>query len=683
MFSIPRVLALLAIAATAVAAPVVLHRVDIVTADGHEAVTYSAHQKEYYLTSEEKQWIRPGFDLVLESFEIPADLRPVAVVRFVDDGDQPLDRAGVLTPGAISASFIFAWFDGETGRYTSYTTRTQTSPITGVSEVQASADSGGTWTDLEVGRASYRFRTAVPADFDQTRTHTVAIYATRNTADILGKSYYDNELYDFRPDGGAVTEQWDTIATATCNSCHDPLALHGGSRREMKLCVTCHSPQSVDPDTGNSVDMAEMTHKIHMGANLPSVQSGTPYVIIGNRQSVHDYSEVLLPQDVRNCATCHTPEASQGDIWYSRPTRLGCGACHDDIDWDTGANHPAGPQADDSACAFCHRPQGDREFDASVIGAHTIPTKSAQLDGLNMEILDVTGAAPGGTPTVTFRLTNGDGSFVDPSTLNSLNILVGGPTTDYAEYFRQNALAATVSGDTASITFANPLPDDAVGTWTFSADAYRNVTIDNGTPEGISVREAAMNPIFHAAVTDTSPVERRLVVEDDKCNVCHDQLALHGGQRYKVEECLVCHNPNEDDSAVRPAEEMPAESIHFKWLIHRIHTGLELTNDFTVYGFRGSVYNYNHIGYPGDRRNCEGCHSEGTYNVPLPEGALETPTLRDWYSPMQPAAAACLSCHSTVDAAAHAWVNTAPFGESCAACHGDDREFSVERVHAR
>ena len=54
MFSIPRVLALLAIAATAVAAPVVFHRVDVVT-DGPAAATYSSHQKEYYLTSEEKQ----------------------------------------------------------------------------------------------------------------------------------------------------------------------------------------------------------------------------------------------------------------------------------------------------------------------------------------------------------------------------------------------------------------------------------------------------------------------------------------------------------------------------------------------------------------------------------------------------------------------------------------------------
>lgn len=677
MFSIPRVLALLAIAATAIAAPVVLHRT-VVTTDGSETATYSSHQKEHYLTSEEKQWIRPGFNLTLESFEIPADGRPVAVVRFVDDGDQPLDRLGVLTPGAISASFVFAWYDGETGRYTAYTTRTQTSPITGVSAVQASADSGGAWTDLEVGRASYRFRTELPGGFDRTRTHTVAIYASRNLTALLGKSYYDNELYDFRPDGGTVTEQWDSMATATCNSCHDPLALHGGSRREIKLCVTCHSPQTVDPDTGNTVDMAVMTHKIHMGADLPSVQAGTPYQIIGYQQSVHDYSEVLFPQDVRNCANCHTPDATHGDLWYSNPTRAGCGACHDDVDWDTGANHAAGPQASDDFCAYCHQPEGDREFDTSVKGAHTIPTKSAQLAGLNMEILEVTDTDPGGIPTVTFRLTNDDGSPVPLTGIARLRMIMGGPTVDYSWYVREEALAgASDNGDIATYTFQEAIPTDAVGTWTFSADVSRTVTIDDGTAQGRTVSEAAFNPIFHVMVTDQELVVRREVVTTDNCNRCHDVLARHGARRLNVQECLICHNPMLTDEEEREPGD-PAESGHMKWMIHRIHTGAELVNGYEFWG-----EDYSGVGYPGDRRNCEGCHSEGTYGVPLPEGTLETPTLRDWYSPMQPAAAACLSCHSTVDAAAHAWVNTAPFGESCAACHGDDREFSVERVHAR
>jgi hypothetical protein len=33
-----------------------------------------------------------------------------------------------------------------------------------------------------------------------------------------------------------------------------------------------------------------MVHKIHAGPNLPSVKAGKPYVIIGNQQSVNDYS---------------------------------------------------------------------------------------------------------------------------------------------------------------------------------------------------------------------------------------------------------------------------------------------------------------------------------------------------------------------------------------------------------
>ena len=117
-------------------------------------------------------------------------------------------------------------------------------------------------------------------------------------------------------------------------------------------------------------------------------------------------------------------------------------------------------------------------------------------------------------------------------------------------------------------------------------------------------------------------------------------------------------------------------------MIHRIHTGAELDVDYTVYGYRGSVNNYNHVEFPGDRRTCTMCHLEDTYNVPLPEGAMEVTTERSYYSPTQPAAAACLACHSTVDAAAHAYTQTAPFGESCGSCHGEDREFSVESAHA-
>ena len=41
-------------------------------------------------------------------------------------------------------------------------------------------------------------------------------------------------------------------------------------------------------------------------------------------------------------------------------------------------------------------------------------------------------------------------------------------------------------------------------------------------------------------------------------------------------------------------------------MIHRIHTGEELTQDYTIYGYGGTPYNFNEVLYPGDRRNCAG-----------------------------------------------------------------------------
>jgi OmcA/MtrC family decaheme c-type cytochrome len=653
---------------------------------------YPVSTLEHYLTQEVFDYIRPGFNIRINSVTIPADLRPVVDLSFADDLHQPLDRIGEVTPGSLSISFILAWWDPVARHYTAYTTRTVTSPITGDSAVQAGTDSGGTFTDLELGHATYRFRTALPANFDRTKTHTLAIYATRATNAIVGKNYYENVEYDFRPDAAPVTETWAAVTNIeqSCNKCHNPLAAHGGSRQDVKLCVTCHQPQTTDPDTGNTVDFKVMVHKIHRGANLPSVEAGHPYQIIGFNQTVVDFSTVEFPQDIRNCTTCHQATAPEGHIWYTRPNRAACGSCHDDVNFATGEGHPAGAYADDSACASCHVPQGDREFDASIKGAHTVPLKSAQLKGLIATIVSVDGAAPGQKPTVTFKLTENDGTVLNPQPFGSnLNLLMGGPTKDYAiNPIRERADGASFNGTLATYTFLRMIPADAVGTWAFSIEARRTVTLNPGTTSQMNVTEGAFNPVSYAAVTDSQPVPRRAVVDMAKCNTCHDQLALHGGQRLNVEECVMCHNANASDAARRPSDKLPVESIHFKRMIHRIHSGENLTQDFTVYGFftppnPPNPVNFNEVLFPGDRRDCQTCHIANTYQPPMPDDALPTETLRDYYSPQQPVAAACLGCHDTRSAAAHAFVNTAPFGEACASCHGTNAEFAVDKVHAR
>jgi OmcA/MtrC family decaheme c-type cytochrome len=295
----------------------------------------------------------------------------------------------------------------------------------------------------------------------------------------------------------------------------------------------------------------------------------------------------------------------------------------------------------------------------------------------------VTGAAPGAKVTVLFKVTNSDGSAVTPSSLATLSILLGGPTSDYTTTIRESATKATASGDAWTYTFKAALPADAAGSWTASADVYRNVTIDNHTDTGLSVRECALNPIYTFAVTDAQPKVRRTSVNLANCNTCHDVLALHGGQRLNTQECVICHNPVADDSGSRlPAGATP-ESISLQRMIHRIHTGENLEQTYTIWGHGNSQNNYNEVRYPGDRRDCMACHVTGAYIVPLPDGVIPTITKLDYYTPMQPTAAACLGCHDSKAAAAHAYLNTATFGEACEVCHSNDAEFGVDKVHAR
>lgn len=651
---------------------------------------------EFYLTDDGVAYIRPGLKIKINSVTIGADRKITVDLNVTDQMDQGLDRLGKTTPGTVSISWLLAWWNPETRLYTSYINRTVNAaagtPGAGTSAVQATGESNGTWTDLGDGHYTYKFSNAFPTGYDTTKTTTIGIYASRvltEANNFINKTYYFNLEHDFRPDGAAVTDKWDKIRDAvSCHNCHDPVTFgfHGGSRRDVKLCVMCHNPGTTDPDTGNSVDMAYMTHKIHAGEHLAN-----GYQVIGFGGAVHDYSHIVMPQDLRNCDNCHVgtgaanTQPTQKHVYYSFPSRRACGTCHDSINWATGENHAGGPATDDSACATCHIPDSGAEFDASILAAHTIPVFSDQLAGLRAEIVGVSNVAAGQRPTIQIKVTNKAGAAVDATKLSTFSPIHAGPTSSYRTYFRESGKTSgtyNASTGVTTYTFVAPIPADATGTWAFSADVYQTTTLKraDGKADITGVRDAASNPIRYAAVTgEVTP--RRSSVDIALCNKCHDKLALHGGQRILTQECVMCHNPLKGDAAVRIAGTGAEESVSMQRLIHRIHRGHALTQDFTVYGNQSSVHNYNHVGYPGDLRNCKACHVSNSEQLPAPGDAVIT--LRDYFSPQFPGTAACLACHDTRDAAAHAFLNTAVFGEACAACHGPNSEWSVDKVHAR
>jgi OmcA/MtrC family decaheme c-type cytochrome len=103
---------------------------------------------------------------------------------------------------------------------------------------------------------------------------------------------------------------------------------------------------------------------------------------------------------------------------------------------------------------------------------------------------------------------------------------------------------------------------------------------------------------------------RRTLVEDARCNKCHQELgafteeSFHGGQRNDGSTCNWCHRPNQTSSG------WAADSTSY---IHSIHAGNKRTQPFTWHSAAVGE-SFADIKFPGVLRNCEGCHIRGAYD---------------------------------------------------------------------
>jgi OmcA/MtrC family decaheme c-type cytochrome len=622
---------------------------------------------------------KTGVVVKIQSAAITKDGTITVRATIVDSDGFPLDRLGVATKGPVSMSFIAAYIPAGQTQYVSYTTSVAKATLnSNPSQIQAANDSGGASTTNAIGDYTYTFKTKAPVTFDPTATHAIGVSAQRDLSEfgIFDEwSETSNDVFTFVPNGSAVAVTRSVVTTDACNQCHDPLIGHGGSRLKVELCILCHTPQTINPDTGLTQDMKVLIHKIHMGSSLPSVKAGTPYRI-WHRGQWSDFSTVVFPQDIRNCTTCHAKDATQADNWKTKPSALVCGSCHDDVNFATGLNHVNLP-VDDNQCQNCHWSQAVMDFDASIPGAHLIPENSASLPGLVTKILKVDGATPGAAPTVTFSVMDKSNNPIDISKITSIRVVLSGPNTDY----QTGAGGIRVSEDPSktpgangvyAYTMTNKIPAAAKGSYTVSIEARNNVTLLPGTVIATTANDAAKPVEFYFTVDKSAVAARRQVVDTAKCAACHVNLGfVHGGTRAAVQECVICHNPTLVDGTSN-------QSVNVAWQIHSIHRGENLANPY-VLGSR----NYQDLRFPGDLRDCTACHFSGTYLVEK-VGAKALVASPGGFTPTTPPiSAACQGCHDDMATASHALANTTVIGESCVACHSASEEFSVDRVHQR
>ena len=582
-------------------------------------------------------------------------------------------------------------------------------------------------TDLDQGILDQADTEGLDLSYEPDRTHRVAIQFD----DAPGKA---NPNYDWVPATGSTTGifSMDIAATDNCNRCHDPLAIHGGGRIEVKYCVTCHNAGSTDANSTNTVDMKVMIHKIHAGANLPSVQDGGEYAIWGFRDSKHDYSNLHYPQDIRNCVNCHVGTGtvgdredlvltSQGDNWSEVASAAACGSCHDD---QLGPDDHIGSKEDDSGCASCHS-EGGRA--GSIADSHRILTAEAG-ERFAAEILMITNTAPGEFPQVQYKIvdpTNDDTPYDlqnDPvwtatdSGASRLAIDLAWDTVDYtntgngqdeASAVSLDALQGTPNGD-GSYTVESELaiPDGSLhpgiaATGSGVATVEGHPAVNFGSEEEPDVQRISFtntHEFFSIDEADGQPNDRRDVADLEGCLTCHSQLSLHGNNRTDdLQVCVACHNPRNTDRQVRevaaspPTDGKDEESIDFKTMVHGIHAAGMRENALQVVGFRGFttyVYDEEAVHYPGNLANCTTCHTEEGFQLPLAPGVLGTTvdTGEDHTSPVDdlvttPITAVCSSCHDGGESASHMTSNGGNFSttqaaidsgevfEDCNSCH--------------
>jgi len=521
-------------------------------------------------------------------------------------------------------------------------------------------------------------------------------------------------VYDFVPAGGAVTTTRDIVATAKCNECHRELTMHGTQRVDTRLCVTCHNPGSWIAGTPNTpLDFKVLSHKIHSGANLPSVRAGST-----NKIGSRDFTRTTFAQDVRDCTSCHdgTPGAAnataQGDNWKMQPSMEACGACHDDVYFGASPDstkpyqtraHQGGIMTDSSTCALCHA-AGRYTDNKDIVVAHNFPARfRAATAKFQYNIVSVAPTTAGSFPVVTFSVTdptNADKPYDIKSAAafttgahSALTVRLAWNTTEFGNdgsgvafgqpvsinLLNNPAVAVGSAAGTYTVTSTVAIPATQTGTLRALMEGH---PVGDVTAAGKFDDRLPVKSVFKDFAITGTLTARRVVVDIAKCNLCHRVVSMPGNDRSdEPGVCGVCHNPNATDASRRPRNAAGVltggtdgkleQSIDFKIISHAVHAGQKSNGGMrekgtVVYGSDGKVHDYSNVIFPGKLNDCTNCHAGTSYQLtgvwaaPTANGILGT-TIDTGASTtssadnlrISPTAAVCSSCHDSAGAQVH------------------------------
>ncbi|OGL52335.1 MAG: hypothetical protein A3C43_03765 [Candidatus Schekmanbacteria bacterium RIFCSPHIGHO2_02_FULL_38_11] len=308
-----------------------------------------------------------------------------------------------------------------------------------------------------------------------------------------GKYYFHH--IDPRTAGSSGYPSIDSWAVRTCKSCHNTDG-YAAYTDPANPSATDGSNKIPDP-------IVKRVHGVHMGEELKNALNTDATTGI-----FKNYTSVVFPANVKNCTMCHVD-----DKWKTTPSRLACGACHDNIWFGDPAALPSGQEAhpglqqdSDTGCSTCHPADGSwtkGSAPAPISTVHKVDspaykyTVEISLSAPANETHYVAGEAPQVTITIKDATT---GATIDPNTLTETafsraSLYVSGPREN-----TKPVLTTSAKGLGAVRALATNSKD---GPWDLSGDPTFIIGID-GTSR--TVTAAASNFANPAAATQAEVI---------------------------------------------------------------------------------------------------------------------------------------------------------------------------------
>lgn len=304
---------------------------------------------------------------------------------------------------------------------------------------------------------------------------------------VCHKGADSGKFYMHHVDPGRTPEgSWalDSDPVRTCKSCHnnDGYAAYSGNIQDP----TTEGQRTPDP-------IVRRVHGVHMGEDLKN-----PFNIDPDTGDFESYLGVVFPANVENCTFCHLDDRNK-----TQPSRLACGACHDDI-WfgDTAAMpstfkpHPGGPQPNDSLCSACHPPET-----GGVIGVAEAHEVSQVVNEVAVSMtLPGNGKfyVAGEKPVVTLVIKDNKGNPIDHTKVDTDNFSTAGlfvygpransmPVLTNAAKNGNSVYRASVSNSTA----ASGAPTKG---WTFAASDIFKIAVNGNAPQELAAPAGLQTP---------------------------------------------------------------------------------------------------------------------------------------------------------------------------------------------